>query len=77
MFDRDEGLNDVTHITPIQTFMFEKMIKDAGYRLLLHKTNNLKPRITNPWASIVCNMVSPFVLGFKGGEHHIFILTKV
>lgn len=75
-FDRDAKVNDPTHITPIQTFMFEKVIRDTGYKLLAHQTNNVEPRITNPMARIICKLVAPFVAGFKGGDHHVYVLTK-
>lgn len=76
LFDRDEKLNEPTHITPIQTFMFEKALEDTGYELLSHETNK-EPRITNPLARFICKFVAPFVSGFKGGDHHIFVLAKI
>jgi 2-polyprenyl-3-methyl-5-hydroxy-6-metoxy-1,4-benzoquinol methylase len=76
MFDKDEALNDPTHITPIQTFMFERALKDTGYKLLLHETNNPEPRVMNRLARFICKLAAPFVSGFKGGDHHIFILAK-
>jgi 2-polyprenyl-3-methyl-5-hydroxy-6-metoxy-1,4-benzoquinol methylase len=77
MFDRDERLNEPTHITPIQTFMFEKAIKETGYRIVLHETTRLEPQITNPLARVICRFVAPLVSGFKGGDHHLFILEKI
>jgi 2-polyprenyl-3-methyl-5-hydroxy-6-metoxy-1,4-benzoquinol methylase len=77
MFDRNEEINDPTHITPIQTFMFEKMMKDTGYKLLLHETNKAQPHISNPLARLISRFLTPFVSGFKGGDNHIFVLAKV
>jgi 2-polyprenyl-3-methyl-5-hydroxy-6-metoxy-1,4-benzoquinol methylase len=76
MFDRDPMLNDSTHITPIQTFMFEKMLIDTGYDLLLRETTTSTLRINNPVAKIVSRVVQPLVSGSKGGDHHIFFLRK-
>lgn len=76
MFDRDEALNEPTHITPIQTFMFERAIRETGYRILLHQTNNREPRITNPLARVISKFVGLFVSGFTGGDHHIIIIAK-
>jgi 2-polyprenyl-3-methyl-5-hydroxy-6-metoxy-1,4-benzoquinol methylase len=75
MFDRNESLNDRTHITPLQTFMFEKMVDDTGYEILLHKTNKPTPRFTSGLARIICKLMTPFLSGFKGGDHHIFVLS--
>jgi 2-polyprenyl-3-methyl-5-hydroxy-6-metoxy-1,4-benzoquinol methylase len=76
MFDRNEEANDPTHITPIQTFMFEKMIKDTGYKLILHESSTALSAISNPSARFISRLLTPFVSGFKGGDNHIFILAK-
>jgi 2-polyprenyl-3-methyl-5-hydroxy-6-metoxy-1,4-benzoquinol methylase len=76
MFDRDEKLNDSTHITPIQTFMFEKMAEDTGFRILQHESTTPKPQIVNLYARLICWLMSPFVRGFKGGDSHVFVLIK-
>jgi 2-polyprenyl-3-methyl-5-hydroxy-6-metoxy-1,4-benzoquinol methylase len=76
MFDRDEKLNDPTHITPIQTYMFEKMVKETGFRILNHESTNPKPQIVNLYARLLSGLMNPFVRGFKGGDSHLFVLIK-
>jgi hypothetical protein len=57
--------------------MFEKAIKETGYRILLHETSHRGPRITNPLARVICQLIAPFVSGFKGADHHFYVLAKV
>jgi len=77
MFDRDERLNDPTHISPIQSYMFEKMLNDTGLRVLSHATKNPLAEISGRLSRFVCSVVNPFLKGIKGGDNHIFILAEV
>jgi 2-polyprenyl-3-methyl-5-hydroxy-6-metoxy-1,4-benzoquinol methylase len=76
MFGRDDRFNDSTHISPIQSYMFEKMVKAAGLRVLSHTTSKAHSKISGHLARLLCSAVSPFIRGIKGGDNHIFILTR-
>ncbi|HWS99659.1 MAG TPA: class I SAM-dependent methyltransferase [Pyrinomonadaceae bacterium] len=76
MFGRDERFNDHTHITPIQSYMFEKMSKAAGLRILSHTTSKAASEISGRLSRALCSVVSPFVKGIKGGDNHIYTLTR-
>jgi 2-polyprenyl-3-methyl-5-hydroxy-6-metoxy-1,4-benzoquinol methylase len=76
MFDRDERLNDPTHISPIQTFMFEKMVKDAGFVILIHTTSAARVEISTPLSRLICSLLNRFLARNKRGDNHIFVLSK-
>jgi len=76
MFDRNQSFNDPDHISPIQTFMFEKMIRDSGLRLRSRTTSQQSAEISGRLSRFVCSIASPFLKGIKGGDNHIFVLTR-
>jgi 2-polyprenyl-3-methyl-5-hydroxy-6-metoxy-1,4-benzoquinol methylase len=76
MFDRDESFNDPTHISPIQTFMFEKMVRDTGLKIIFHGISASNAEISTPLHRLLCSMMGPFVSGAKSGDNHIYILAK-
>lgn len=76
MFGTNEALNDPTHITPIQTSMFEKIVRDTGYKIRLHDSKGGTTSISRPTVRLVCSVVTPFLSGFTGGDNHLFILSK-
>ncbi len=76
MFDKDERYSEPTHISPIQSYMFTKMVKDVGLRLLFHGTSESSSQISRPVSRIARFIATPFLSGIKGGDIHIFILSK-
>ncbi len=74
MFDRDPALNDPTHISPIQTFMFERMIAATGFSLVHHGFNNDRAQATRPSYRLLSSLVTPLLGGVKGGDIHVFVL---
>jgi 2-polyprenyl-3-methyl-5-hydroxy-6-metoxy-1,4-benzoquinol methylase len=76
MFDEDDRFNEPTHISPIQTYMFTKMIKDVGLSLVFHGTSDSSSQISRPVTRLVRFIVTPFLSGTKGGDIHIFVLSK-
>jgi hypothetical protein len=75
MFDEDERFNEPTHISPIQTYMFAKMVRDVGLNLVFHGTNE-SSQISRPVTRLIRSIVTPFLSGTKGGDIHIFVLSK-
>jgi len=76
MFGRDTRFNDPTHISPIHTFMLERMLQDTGFRLVEHTFNQAAPTVTRPLNRFVTRLVAPLLRGLKGGDCHIFVLRK-
>ncbi|WP_224364791.1 class I SAM-dependent methyltransferase [Hyalangium versicolor] len=76
MFGRDPRFNDPTHITPIHTFMLERMLKDTGFELVEHAFNQPHPTGTRPLNRLITRLVGPLLRGLKGGDCHIFVLRK-
>lgn len=76
MFDRDERLNDPTHILPIQTYMFEKMARDTGLQILFHGTSDPNQEISTRLSRLLCLLATPFLSNVRAGDNHIFILSK-
>ena len=76
MFGRDPRFNDPTHITPIHTLMFERMIRDTGFVLVEHTFNRPEPSVTRPANRLLTRLVGPFLRGLKGGDCHIFVLRR-
>lgn len=77
MFGRDERFNDPTHISPIQSYMFEKMCTAAGLRVLTRNTSEAQSEISGPLARLLTSLVKPFVKGIKDGDNHVFTLQPV
>jgi len=76
MFGRDARFNDPTHITPIHTFMLERMLRDTGFLLVTHTFNQPVPSVTRPLNRFLTRLVAPLLRGLKGGDCHIFVLRK-
>jgi 2-polyprenyl-3-methyl-5-hydroxy-6-metoxy-1,4-benzoquinol methylase len=76
MFGRDSRFNDPTHITPIHTFMLERMLRDTGFQLIEHTFNQPHPTGTRPLNRLITRLVGPLLRGLKGGDCHIFVLRK-
>ena len=74
MFGRDPIMNDPTHITPIHTQMFERMLADVGFDLVDHGFNRLEPTVSHPVWRLVAKTLSPLMKGVTGGDCHIFVL---
>lgn len=75
-FDRDPAYNEPTHITPIQSYLFEKMYRAAGLRLLHHSFNEPTESIQGLLKRLVLNGLRPLLRGVRGGDHHVFLLGK-
>jgi 2-polyprenyl-3-methyl-5-hydroxy-6-metoxy-1,4-benzoquinol methylase len=75
MFGRDPRFSDPTHITPIHTQMFERMLRDTGFTLVEHTFNRPEPSVTRPLNRLLTLLVGPLLRGLKGGDCHIFVLT--
>ncbi|WP_309891348.1 class I SAM-dependent methyltransferase [Archangium sp.] len=76
MFGRDPRFNDPTHITPIHTQMFERMIRDTGFVLVEHTFNRPMPTVTRLANRVLSRLVDPLLRGLKGGDCHIFVLRR-
>lgn len=77
MFGRDARLNDATHVSPIQSYMFEKMTSAAELRVLSHKTSEAESSTSGYLSRVLSLLVSPFIRGLKTGDNHIFVLTGI
>ncbi len=73
-FDRDPKFNDLTHITPIQTYLFEKMAASTGFQIVHHGFNRPDAANSKSVVRFVSALVAPFMRGIKGGDNHIFVL---
>jgi 2-polyprenyl-3-methyl-5-hydroxy-6-metoxy-1,4-benzoquinol methylase len=76
MFGRDPRFNDPTHITPIHTFMLERMLRDTGFQLVEHTFNQTRPTVTRPLNRFITRLLAPLLRGLKGGDCHIFVLRR-
>lgn len=76
MFGQDPAFNDPTHITPIHTYMFERMLADVGFELLSHSFNRPQPTVTKGIFRLISRAVAPLLRGVTGGDCHIFVLRR-
>jgi 2-polyprenyl-3-methyl-5-hydroxy-6-metoxy-1,4-benzoquinol methylase len=76
MFGRGSAHNDPTHISPIHTLMFERMLRDTGLRLIAHVFNDDTPTVTKRLPRLLSALVEPLLGGTKGGDCHIFVIAK-
>jgi 2-polyprenyl-3-methyl-5-hydroxy-6-metoxy-1,4-benzoquinol methylase len=76
MFGRDPRFNDPTHITPIHTFMLERMLRDTGFQLIEHTFNRPRPTVTRSLNRLLTRLMEPLLRGLKGGDCHIFVMRK-
>ncbi len=77
MFDRDERFSDSTHISPIQSYMFEKMVLTTGLRILSHTTGDALMPISSPSTRLLTSIIEPFLKGNKAGDNHIYVLASL
>lgn len=77
MFGANERFSDPSHITPIQSYMFEKMVKASGLRVISHKTASAKSPISGNLVRVFGLLIKPFLTGFTTGDNHIYVLTPV
>ncbi|MCY1075373.1 class I SAM-dependent methyltransferase [Archangium lansingense] len=76
MFGKDPRFNDPTHITPIHTHMFERMVRDTGFVQVEHTFNRREPSVTRLPNRLLTRLVGPLLRGLKGGDCHIFVLRR-
>lgn len=76
MFGRDPALNDPTHITPIHTQMFERMLADVGFELVHHGFNRPQPTVTQPILRLISRSLATVLRGITGGDCHVFVLRR-
>lgn len=76
-FDRDPTCNEPTHITPIQSYLFEKMYRAAGLTLVNHGFNTPTESIQGQVKRVLVKALKPFLRGVRGGDHHVFVLKKL
>ncbi|HET6283897.1 MAG TPA: methyltransferase domain-containing protein [Polyangia bacterium] len=76
-FDRDPSFNDPTHITPIQSYLFERMASDCGFRIEHHGFNRPTPTIGKGLVRLVSALLSPLLRGITGGDNHVFVLRPL
>ena len=74
-FGRDPIRNEPTHITPIHSLMFERMIADTGFVLTHHEFNAPFPIGTKLLNRVLSKLVGIAVGGIKGGDCHVFVLV--
>jgi 2-polyprenyl-3-methyl-5-hydroxy-6-metoxy-1,4-benzoquinol methylase len=74
MFDRDPRFNDPTHITPIQSLMFERMLVETGFRVQAHGFNSHTPTNQSLLTRTASTFIGPLVRGVRGGDNHVFVL---
>jgi SAM-dependent methyltransferase len=75
-FDRDPACNEPTHITPIQSYLFEKMYRAAGLTLVSHGFNEPTESTQGALKRFILSALRPLLAGIRGGDHHVFILRK-
>lgn len=76
-FDDNEVVSEPTHITPIQSYLFGKAVRDCGFEILNHivfpdntfANSRLFTRILSRLLSIFCR-------GHKYGCNHVYVLRK-
>jgi 2-polyprenyl-3-methyl-5-hydroxy-6-metoxy-1,4-benzoquinol methylase len=77
MFGRDPRRNEPTHITPIHTLMFERMLSDTGFGLKIHEFNARTPIGTKPVNRLISGLVGKVVGGVQGGDCHVFVVEPL
>jgi 2-polyprenyl-3-methyl-5-hydroxy-6-metoxy-1,4-benzoquinol methylase len=75
MFGQDPAVNDPTHITPIHTYMFQRMLSDVGFELVDHSFNRPQPTVARGGFRLISRLVGPLLRGVTGGDCHIFVLS--
>jgi SAM-dependent methyltransferase len=75
-FDRDPACNEPTHITPIQSYLFEKMYRAAGLTLVAHTFNEPTESTQGALKRLLLGGLRPVLRGVRGGDHHVFVLRK-
>ncbi len=74
-FGRDPRFSNPTHISPLQTFMFERMSSLAGLGIEYHGTH-AAPNSSRWPVRILAAVLRQFVSGAKDGDAHIYVLRR-
>lgn len=70
--DRDSRFNDLTIISPIHSYLFEKMLNDCDLKLVDHDFNSSVPTNMRLIVRLINFFLAPFLTGVKGGDTHFF-----
>jgi len=74
-FGRDTAFSDPTHITPIHSFLFERMAADAGLRITHHETYDAQ--VTSRGSTrLIGKLLQPLMKNVHRGDNHIFVLER-
>jgi SAM-dependent methyltransferase len=76
-FDREPLWNEPTHITPIQSYLIEKMCAAAGLGLVWHGFNSPTENTQGVLKRLLLGALRPLVRGVTGGDHHMFVLKRL
>lgn len=76
MFDKDPLFNEMTHITPLQTYMFQKMIDECNFSLVSSSFNAEGAHVSHPFYRLISVLIKPLLRGVTGGDIHIFVLQN-
>ena len=75
-FDREPRWNEPTHITPIQSYLFEKMYTGARLALVWHGFTRPTESTPGYLKRLLLRLLRPLVKGVTGGDHHVFVLRR-
>ena len=75
-FDRHPSWNEPTHITPIQSYLFEKMCAAARLTLVWHGFTQPTESTRGALKRLLLSVLRPLLRGVRGGDHHVFVLKK-
>jgi 2-polyprenyl-3-methyl-5-hydroxy-6-metoxy-1,4-benzoquinol methylase len=72
-FGRDTRFNDPTHIAPVHSFVFERIVRHAGLRVVERSSYDARvtSRATTRFAAAV---LRPIMKDVKAGDNHVFVL---
>lgn len=73
-FGSDPRYNDLTHITPIHSLMFERAAHDTGFKIVAHSYNRPSASAIRHLPALVARCLAPLMGGRKGGDCHIWVL---
>lgn len=76
MFGDDPRFNDPTHITPIHSSMFRRMVRDVGLELEEHRFSEAAAQPSRLLYRGVTALLAPLLRGVKGGDCHVFVLRR-
>jgi 2-polyprenyl-3-methyl-5-hydroxy-6-metoxy-1,4-benzoquinol methylase len=74
-FGRNQNFSDPTHITPIHSFLFERIAADVGLRVTHHETYDAQ--VTSRGATrVIAKLLRPVMRNVHRGDNHIFVLER-